>query len=76
MQTEARGIVLTKTNDRTISANDEKNLAGNDFDTSSISELNLISKNEYRSILTKYLPAKYFEPDTKHVLHYLVFFSL
>ncbi|MBI3590980.1 MAG: fatty acid desaturase [Candidatus Melainabacteria bacterium] len=41
------------------------------LDTSSVQGLKLISKNEYRSVLRKYLPDECFEPDVKHVLHYL-----
>ena len=41
------------------------------LDSSPLSGLKLISKNEYRSVLRKHLPEECFKPDTKHVLHYL-----
>ncbi len=37
-----------------------------------IGELNLIPKNEYRTVLSKLLPEECFTPDIKHVLHYLL----
>ena len=41
------------------------------LDRTSINELKLISKNQYREILAKQLPAECFKLDTKHVFHYL-----
>lgn len=42
-------------------------------DMSLACELKLITKNEYTSVLRQYLPASCFEPDVKHVFHYLFF---
>lgn len=42
------------------------------LDLDSLQNLKLIPKNEYRAILRTYLPRECFEPDTKHVFHYLV----
>ena len=39
-------------------------------------ELKLISKNEYRSILRKYMSVKDFSPDTKEFLRYFIFMSI
>ena len=36
-------------------------------------ELKLISKNEYRSVLRKYLSIEDFSPDKKELLHYFIF---
>lgn len=38
--------------------------------------LKLISKNEYRSVLRKYMSSKDFNPDTKELLRYFIFMSL
>ena len=42
----------------------------------SIEGLNLISKHEYRSVLSKLLPKECFIPDIKHVFHYLILMSV
>lgn len=39
-------------------------------------ELKLISKNEYRSVLRKYMSNEDFKPDTKELLRYFIFMSL
>lgn len=39
-------------------------------------ELKLISKNEYRSVLRKYIASADFNPDTKELSRYFIFMSL
>ena len=46
------------------------------FESGSTKELNLISKNEYRSVLSKLLPEECFKSDTKHVFHYLFLMAI
>ncbi len=46
------------------------------LDTSSMKDLKLVSKSEYRKELRKLLPDEYFKPDLKHVFHYLFFMSI
>lgn len=43
------------------------------LDTSSIRDIQLISKSEYRAKLREHLPLKCFEPDFGHVFHYMFF---
>ena len=57
---------------KTTSKN-ETNIKSN-FDLSE--ELKLISKNEYRSVLRKYVPGEDFCPDNKELLRYFIFMSL
>lgn len=42
-----------------------------DLDIGLIQKIELIPKNEYRSILRKQLPSECFKPDIKHTFHYL-----
>lgn len=42
----------------------------------SINRLKLISKNEYRGVLRKYLPEECFKPDKKHIIHYIFWMTL
>ena len=46
------------------------------FESGPTEKLSLISKNEYRSVLSKLLPEECFIPDIKHVFHYLVFMTI
>lgn len=49
--------------------NKEKEIISSNFFSN---ELNLISNNEYRSVLKKYLPDECFKPDLKDVYRYLI----
>lgn len=46
------------------------------FESGSTKELKLITKNEYRAALSKFLPESYSAPDKRHILHYFLLMSI